>query len=543
MQLYVLIVLIMVSPYYGMDEDDDSIQPVSRPQEKRASSFRGLRFSTNSQWSILNPNPGATEKPAMPPPPVTLPTIEAPKRLSPTKRLSSWLTNRLAPSGSGGEYDLDGQRDRLWNKDVNRSVGDLEAPPTPIGIAIGGTDDGGVSPRLDGETPMMASWRDPYSVSNPLATPETASFAMPATPFSTADTDDRSIYATTPMTGSEKIPPVPLPTRLQAMGLPPPPRGQPPVPPIQRTIPSSAKTTPKRDEKRRLSEMDGDEEFQIPTGKFIGQFEVRKENDSDSDSPVYGINGIIQRKESRRKKEERKRISAFLEASTVGALERLKREQDELDKSMQGMAAFSPSRTPAVQPNAPTGDRSPTKLSNSSGEQDMLGNSFRPSFNSAPISESVKSDFSLRDFPSPPASVFRAPTSVSPPSIELMPPLPAITLPLSTKASRSREGASVPSSYESGEIMVEDVQFAMVPPRRPTPSAYYQRRRASFPTIIRDSSTSSVLDAPMRIISAYAESEDDVGAKRVRMSSTGNRLDVTSFIGGKFFLVSGDLAC
>ncbi|CAG7847717.1 SubName: Full=Uncharacterized protein {ECO:0000313/EMBL:CCA67875.1} [Serendipita indica DSM 11827] len=538
-QLYVLIVLIMVSPYYGKNEDEDSTRPVPRPEEKRASSFRGLRFSTTSQWSMLNPNPGTTEKPAMPPPPVTLPTTEGPKRLSPTKRLSSWLTNRLTPSGAGVTSNADGQLDRLWNKDANRS-GDLEAPPTPIGIAVGGTDDDGVSPRPEGETPMMASWRDPYGVPNPLTTPETASFAIPPTPFSTADTDDRSVYATTPVTGSEKIPPVPLPTRSQLMALPPPPRGLPPPPPTQQTLPLNGKSAMKRDEKRRVSGLSETDKVQIPSGKFIGQFEVRKDYDSDSDSPIYGINGIIQRKESRMKKEEKKRISAFLEASTASALERLKREQEELDKSMQGMAAFSPSRnvfTSPAKPDAPKGDKSPTKLSSTSGDQDVLGNSFRPSYNSAPISESVKSDFSLQDFPSPPASLFRAPASTAPPTIELMPPPPAVTQPLSIKSSRSKakgtagteKGESTPSSYESGDVVVEDVQFAMVPPRRPIASTAF--RRASFPTVVRDSSISSLIDAPMRIISGYAESEDDVGAKRVRMSSTGNRLDVTSFIG------------
>jgi hypothetical protein len=76
--------------------------------------------------------------------------------------------------------------------------------------------------------------------------------------------------------------------------------------------------------------------------------------------------------------------------------------------------------------------------------------------------------------------------------------------------------------------VVEDVQFAMVPPRMP---AAYQGRRASFPAMARESTTSS-MDGMARIISTYADSEDDVGGKRVRMSSADNRLDVTSFIGG-----------
>lgn len=61
------------------------------------------------------------------------------------------------------------------------------------------------------------------------------------------------------------------------------------------------------------------------------------------------------------------------------------------------------------------------------------------------------------------------------------------------------------------------------------PAAFAQQRRASFP-FTRESAASS-MDGTSRIISTYAESEDDIGGKRVRMSGVNNRLDVTSFIG------------
>lgn len=431
-QLYVLLVLLLVSPFYGMgSQEEDS------PDPRRASSFRGLRFSTVSRWSVINPPNQAEE--------------QGPMRVSPSQRLSSWLNTRLATR-------RDPQEDRLWNKDKP----DLEAPPTPGDRNIDDNDASPIEPRMF-EKPLQATWQGPY-LPDPIS--PAGSTSNPTTPSNPG----QIVTVTAKVTADSKP--------LLAPNLPPP----------NQSGTSGSSSNPNS-----------------VSGRFIGKFEINESYESDSDSPIYGINGIIQKKA---KRNEKKRRSRFAE-NRLSAIDQLKKEQEELEKSVASMAAYSPSKYEF--------SRKTKSEENSNELRPDSAAALNASFLNAGLSESVRSDFSLRDFPSPPVSIFagsRVKLTESPPKITSF-------------------GAMADKQSADGLEVVEDVQFAMVPPRMP---AVYQRRRASFPAGARESVTSS-MDGIPRIISAYADSEDDLGGKRVRMSSANNRLDVTSFIGGMWCLI------
>ncbi|CAG8612302.1 2881_t:CDS:2, partial [Acaulospora colombiana] len=199
------------------------------------------------------------------------------------------------------------------------------------------------------------------------------------------------------------------------------------------------------------------------------------------------------------------------------AIDQLQKERDMLDHSMAGMAAFSPSKPDF----AGAGSRIIARPSDPPPEAPGM---LRISNGGGMLSESLRSDFSINDFPSPPGSLSNRSTGETTPPDTTTAATTVDTLLSQMKPSPSTNQSVSPIPTE----VVEDVQFAMVRPRIP---ASYQRRRASFPSVVRESATSSN-DGMFRIISAYAESEDDLGGKRVRMSSANNRLDVTSFIGG-----------
>ena len=431
------------------------MDPADKPSSKRASSFRGLRFSNVGRWSVLTSaapvaDGGTAEK--------TFPTDnEAPRRPSPTQRLSSWLNTKLvAPR-------RDGQEDRLWNKDQP----DLEAPASP-GDKIPDDEASPIQAKYS-EKPLSAGWQGPYiNVQNQAE----ASTTEGASPFSRAD---NGTNLTTPLSAPPKaaLPPFNVPG----------------------TRPSSS--------------------IIPPLGKFIGQFEVRRSFESGSDSPIYGINGIIQR-DSKRPNSQRSRRYTYTDTNEANALYQLQKEQAELEKSMASMAAFSPSRDSFSL-------KDPTTIDPGFGRARFAESGKQvSSFLSAP-SGSFKSEFSLRDFPSPPGSLYTRQETPSPPNVATM---PKEIIRLGNAAAQGSE------ERLGGTETVEDVQFAMVPPRMP---AAFQPRRKSFP-FVRESATSSIGDMS-RIISTYAESEDDIGGKRVRMSGVNNRLDVTSFIGGEFHIL------
>ncbi|KAG8788890.1 hypothetical protein FRC19_000179 [Serendipita sp. 401] len=450
-QLYILIVFVLVLPYYGAQAS-----PVDSGDLRRASSFRGLRWSTNSRWSVL-PSAQASKGPQINNEPTQQQQQiqqQQQQRISPTQRLSTWLTSKLAlPT-----MEKDPQTDRLWDKEKP----DLEAPPSPgrLGTTNDDDDPSPDQPRFL-EKPMVASWKDPYD-SN-IVSSAGASF-LPLTPFS----EGRSTYATTP-------------AKSPLISLPPPPRAAAPAPPKSNVV---ATTSMKVDT--------------ITAGRFQGKFELRQSYESDSDSPVYGINGIIRRESSKKRPDDQ----------AVQVVE-LKGKEKSTD-------TYSPSRF---------------QLNPSKGfgrQASALGDGpITPGYLSGPgMSESLKSDFSLRDFPSPPGMMREFTSPETPGDIPALPN----NFRLSSPKDTSSEGSPDDTESVGNMKIVDDVQFAMIPLQRPV-VAMSNPRQSSFPTVVRESGASSLLDGTNRILSGYAESEDEVGAKRVRISGMDNRLDVTSFIG------------
>ncbi|CAG8766803.1 13048_t:CDS:1, partial [Acaulospora colombiana] len=210
-QLYILIVFLLVSPYYGQNKQELP-EPIDT---KRASSFRGLRLS------IIDPVSARLD---------STEELEKPRRPSPSQRLSSWLTNRLVPK-------RDPQQDRLWVKDQP----DLEAPTTPGGKSV--DEDPSPSQARFLEKPLTASttWQDPYSNNSNV-------------PF-----DFNDIQPTT------NAPSVPQPNRRRSQTV-------------------NTQMSPLR----RASMLSDSKDSAI----YVARFSVDKTYESDSDSPVYGINGI-----------------------------------------------------------------------------------------------------------------------------------------------------------------------------------------------------------------------------------------------------------
>jgi hypothetical protein len=346
----------------------------------------------------------------------------------------------------------DPQEDRLWDRDRP----DLEAPQTP-GEQIPDDDPSPVQAKYF-DKPLTATWQGPYiNTQNSKEAPTTDA----QSPFSGA------------ANGTNLITPISAPPKAATSG-------------------TSATPVP-------------------PTGKFVGQFEVRRSFESRSDSPIYGINGIV-RRDSKRRNSQLSRRSTYNESN---AIYQLQKEQAELERSIGSLAAFSPSGASFA--TKTTTNKEPGLGRTRNAE---FGAQLTPSVIGAP-SESFRSDFSLREFPSPPGFSYPGARQDSPTRGNV------IVRAKETGREKAVEG-SLDEPLVATEI-VEDVQFALVPPRMP---AVFQRRRASFPTVVRDSGLST-LDGMSRVVSTYAESDDDIGGKRVRMSGSNNRLDVTSFIGGE----------
>lgn len=348
----------------------------------------------------------------------------------------------------------DPQEDRLWNRDQP----DLEAPQTPV-EQIPDDDPSPVQGKYF-DKPLTATWQGPYI--NTQYSTETSTTDVQS-PFSGAA---NGTNLTTPIS----------------------------APPKAATSGTSA--TPV-----------------APIGRFVGQFELRRSFESRSDSPIYGINGIVPR-DNKRQKSQLSPRSTYINDNEPNAVYQLHKEQAELEKSISSLAAFSPFRASFATKTTKNGGSGLGRVRNAE-----FGLQLTPSVIGAP-SESAKSDFSLRDFPSPPGFLY--------PGVKEDSQLRENVIVRAKETGREKAVERNSDEPLGATEIVEDVQFALVPPRM---LAAYQQRRASFPTVVRESGLSS-LDGMSRVISAYADSEDDIGGKRVRMSGSNNRLDVTSFIGG-----------
>ncbi|KAG8702795.1 hypothetical protein FRC09_004527 [Ceratobasidium sp. 395] len=186
------------------------------------------------------------------------------------------------------------------------------------------------------------------------------------------------------------------------------------------------------------------------------------------ESPIYGLEGIIASLGGDLLPDEEIRSQRMMRADSAtyspGAAS-FQRKQDELDRSVADLRSFSPDGTI---------------------RQELYGfndnrNTSVPSLGQE--STSLKSDFSLSNFPSPPA------------------------------ANLSFAGPSRRTSLAArlGEVDLDDLRFTLNPPRMP--AANLDGRQVSFPSTTRGSDISQI-------------------QPRTTANSNGTQWDVTSFIGG-----------
>ena len=204
-------------------------------------------------------------------------------------------------------------------------------------------------------------------------------------------------------------------------------------------------------------------------------------NEPRTDSPVYGLNGIVRgippsQERKLRRVSSLPSVAAASDNGTVSSLEFLLQQQTELDKSIAALKLLSPrsslaTQKPAIPPSPVTSLATPRPYVSRKTTDSTLSR--------AESSFSGKSELSLRDFPEPPNK--NAATEIAP-------------------------GARF--------------AFAGV--------AGVQRRRSdSFPLGI-PSTTLSELLTPTGISNAQQQSHE-------RLGSHGTQYDVTSFIGGSYF--------
>lgn len=196
----------------------------------------------------------------------------------------------------------------------------------------------------------------------------------------------------------------------------------------------------------------------------------------NTDSPVYGLDGIVQRTNQGRQIPG----SAARTRSSAMSFTELLRQQTELDKSIAALRLFSPQQeSTRMETTLPTESTSRSRSNSSIG-----------------VPSSMKSEFSLSHFPEPPELV----TGISGTSS----PIPAVALMTRTDRKDSRKSRFVP---------MQDASASLPPPRMPILSDY-------------PSSPQSIPNSPTR------QSEGNINMSRsAKIDSAGTQYDVTSFIG------------
>lgn len=212
-----------------------------------------------------------------------------------------------------------------------------------------------------------------------------------------------------------------------------------------------------------------------------------------AESPIYGLDGIIrnlQRDGLGQSPELYKDTSV-----RSSGIEDLLRQQQELDKSIEGLKRFSTS---------------------SAIRQDERV-----------LSESMQSEFSLSRFPDPPFVIGSTPSSahlsVVIPEVAGMKDSEAVMTDLEDETSTMRVKSTVASAISDNSMIVHDISFEFVPPRMPAAlaEAIGRGQNQSIPSISRESFDSVFNDS-------------GAGPSRfARLDSQGTQYDVTSFIGGR----------
>lgn len=200
------------------------------------------------------------------------------------------------------------------------------------------------------------------------------------------------------------------------------------------------------------------------------------------DSPVFGLNGIIQPPyaQSRTDSPQGSLTVPEPDRSSGSGISNLFRKQEELDKSIAALKLFDGTADLPISPSSSKPSREPS---------------------------TARSDFSLSNFPNPP-------WVDAPDTDTLSEPRPSLS---SVHTVR-------PSRFGPPSVNVDNVPFDLVPPQMPI-SMMEHNRTLSLPT------------------SESAESDLHVSARPPRFDSQGTQYDVTSFIGSTFLRFVGFRYC
>jgi hypothetical protein len=616
LQLYILATFVLIIPFYGFKRSDESSDISPAPSRRRRASFQALnpRYSISTAFFVSpRTTPSFLPTTAVPSTRPTLPSRNAPDRISTWIQRNIQVPNRPDPLQA-----------RLWN--ANETERDVE-PASPSPNAVPTADDSPLDARFTGK-PLTIKWLDP-AYNHPR--------------------DDRNLTIT-PEGNSGPSQEITLPTKTRAGSLilsgrqiriPPSPIGPPPLPdPPQRPLPpippaATAATRP-------TGSFDSSRSPRMPRARVppswtqVSYFSPSRRPVSDG----YPIsltsaprNAAVPRRgpplkpPSRPNVEEGAparpatwatqdafaQIDAFLrdglrtpiiveQRSSSGSsrrnsydsgLARLRKEQEELDRSIAELGNFASShndsyftrqqylagaRARRPLPTLKIPDRGSgcgdgqhgfcSEAISSSGVSNTCHGTI------VPKSPSHRSEFSISYFPSPPTATslgsgYDNGSTERTPVITVAANAPASSLEASSsgpqgaaaKAPPVRKKRPLPISVSSylvpGGVNEEEKEkeqqadwpTTSIPQAPPGEEVEFQasrslrqtpddRRLARLPSTFWDSVTSSVGGSPhvAQIVSSYSKRSSD-GSTIVGQGAlkTVKQLDVTSFIGGKSY--------
>ena len=600
-QLYILATFVLITPFYGLKRSEDFSDVSPGPSSFQALNNRNS-FNPASRVSPLTASPVL-------PTTVVAPTRPPTQRRSTPERISTWFQrNTQAPDRQ------DSLHTRLWNADGSER--DVEAA-TPSPNAFPTADDSPLDARFTGE-PLSVKWLDPaYNTPrderNLTATPElnpgpSQEITLPTkTRAGSLLLSGRRIRIVPSPTGP---PPRPLPaiptaasgaTRpIDSFGpykleTPPNALAPPPIPvsyyppprrPVSEGYPLSLAgvsrnaTVPRRALPLPPQSRSNAEEYAPARPATWATKDALAQIDALLRDGLQTPLVVEQRSSSGSSKRD----------SYDSGLARLKKEQEELDRSIAELNMLSVSQNASyfarLQNSAAASTRRPmptlivppTRRGSGSGDGEHIfvneaisssGVSSSGAF--MPKSGSYKSEFSLSNFPSPPLMTFRASsyypdsaernsifgaakasTSSSTPSSSSQgtvarapfvrkkrPVTVSVSNTIVPEAGKDKDKDAEPSTVGTPQPLAgEEREFWHLKLLRQRPEGRTDGPLASFPSTFRDSRASSISGGQQvaRRASSYSRRSSDgttvVGQGTIK---AGKRLDVTSFIGGESY--------
>ncbi|KAG8744686.1 hypothetical protein FRC10_009600 [Ceratobasidium sp. 414] len=523
-ELYILILYVLIATFYNMPVRASMIaDALDRERTRANSSFVGINMSGSMRASTFRVTPPNISTPNLP---VTRELEEAgtngvpgrllrpdqPRRLSATDRFTNWIQGRLSGRPSDRELDPQAYSNLVGSKDIENgqietfdytdkqrqftdsfseaSVGPVKQPEYGkresmyAGVQTPPT---GTSTAVNDTPQFLKEGRTlPVTAAYAPATSYAPAESEPVGPSSRRGAPSTVMSAYSPMiseafssiTATALAPTIPLNVRtLSNQPRPRNPESAPVPAPITMPVPVVARVatpppvlvnpdSPSGTSFRITREYGYDLPSRPPSPRPL-RVRGRTPNLGE-ESPIYGLEGIIASLGGDLLPDEEippQRAMRVDSATYSPRAASFLRKQAELDRSVANLRPFSPEGT-IRQPLYGLNDN--TNPSVPSLEQG---------------SASYKSDFSLSNFPSPPAA----------------------------KLSFPGPSRRISAATRPGEVDLDDLRFTLAPPRMPatTPDG----RQVSFPSTTRGSDILQV-------------------QPRVAANSNGTQWDVTSFIGG-----------